>query len=294
MDTEKLRVLLTRSEGASIEFKREFYRIHDGTSETKKRQKHEFIKDILSLANGNESVAGEPAYLIIGVDDKAIQADGTRILYDVGEIPLSPKQILEIVNPYCDPPLSDITCETVVLDGKRLFVITILPSPHLHETTQRLEPSSGQSFTEYVVFIRHNESIAIASAKERLSIEQLKRLRFNEAKNVPPVLFGTAIGATVGGITVAPLGERIVGGEQGTAIGAVVGIGVGGLLGHSLGTSYREIREIKRDWHQIPPNWRIPIIGIVTLAEIGLWLVSKKVQQSIRNRIKRVQSSRQV
>lgn len=40
---------------------------HDGN--IKKRQRHELIKDILALVNGNANVAGETVYLIIGADD---------------------------------------------------------------------------------------------------------------------------------------------------------------------------------------------------------------------------------
>ena len=85
MDSEELGELLRQPEGLKLDFKSEFYKIDHPDNNVKKLHWDEFIKDILALANGNVGVAGQTAHLIIGVGDK-LKADGTRDLYDVGDI----------------------------------------------------------------------------------------------------------------------------------------------------------------------------------------------------------------
>jgi hypothetical protein len=69
MTPEELRHLIDQPESPSLEFKRELHRIFDKDKNIKDRHRDEFIRDILSLANGNTTTAGEKAYLIIGVED---------------------------------------------------------------------------------------------------------------------------------------------------------------------------------------------------------------------------------
>ena len=70
MDQQHLAQLLLKPEGPSLEFKREFYKNYSEKGEAGKRQRGEFIKDILSLANGDASTAGDTAYLIFGAGDE--------------------------------------------------------------------------------------------------------------------------------------------------------------------------------------------------------------------------------
>ena len=104
MEAIQLSALLQQGEGPTLEFKREMYRLDDMNGETKKRQRDEFIKDVLSLANGNPVFAGETAYLFIGVDD-SVNEDGSRNLYDVGTVGFNRKQFLDIVNAACSPSI---------------------------------------------------------------------------------------------------------------------------------------------------------------------------------------------
>jgi hypothetical protein len=89
MDLNQLRNLLTQDEYGRLEFKREWYKLDSENSETKKRERGELTKDVLSLANGNIIVAGEEAYLIIGADPK-IEADGRRATHDVDPNKITP------------------------------------------------------------------------------------------------------------------------------------------------------------------------------------------------------------
>lgn len=69
VNPDQLRALLSKPEAATLDFKREFYKLNDPDQLTKEKQRGEFTKDILALANGNAANAGETAYLIIGADD---------------------------------------------------------------------------------------------------------------------------------------------------------------------------------------------------------------------------------
>jgi hypothetical protein len=231
------------------------------TLKQKKRQRDELIKDILALANGNAIVAGDKAFLVIGADD-VLGSDGRRPLFDVGEHRLNAKRILDIINKACEPSIEDISCEGVIVDGKHLLIITIDPTPYLHETTRRLETSSSV-FSERTAFIRHNQSVEIASNKERETIGQIKRFRFGESRNPPGVPFGTLLGSTVGGIlayAIARNRSKLPDNPETNAVIGMTGAFFGGTLGFSAGSTYKNVYEIRSGWHRVPAILRIPII----------------------------------
>jgi len=197
MNNTELELLLHRPESATLDFKRQFYNIDAADGNIRKRQRQEFVKDILSLANGNANVAGETAHLVIGAAE-TLDENGNRELFDVGGLDIKSQKLLGIVNSFCEPPLQDLWCDIVEIDNKQLLVITIPPSPYLYETTQKLETPT-QTYSPYVVFVRRDENVDIASAREREAIAQLKRLRYQETQNAPPVQFGAALGALLMG-----------------------------------------------------------------------------------------------
>jgi hypothetical protein len=165
MNNNLLRDLIRQPEGLKLDFKSEFYQIDSKDPNARERQWGELIKDILALANGNVNIAGETGYIIFGVGDK-ISIDGTRELSDVGYIKVTRQQILDKVNAASSPPLSDLHCDLLLLDGQRIFVISIPPTPHIHETTRQLITSRGQSYPEHTIFIRRGEGIHTASMLE--------------------------------------------------------------------------------------------------------------------------------
>ncbi|MEG4625212.1 tetratricopeptide repeat protein [Microcoleus sp. w1-18aA5] len=162
MDSQQLRQLISQPEGLKLDFKRELHKLKDSKKDYAKQQCDEFIRDILSLTNGNFNTADQTGYLIIGVGDE-LRSDGTRDLFDVSNL-LTPKQILQRVNPACEPPIPDVHCEIVEIDGKNIFVISIPPSPHLHRTIRDLTPRT--TYPAGTVFIRRNEEIFPATPAE--------------------------------------------------------------------------------------------------------------------------------
>ncbi|NTW03407.1 MAG: ATP-binding protein, partial [Oscillochloris sp.] len=244
MNPDQLRSLLSKPEGATLDFKRKFYLLDDPNQQVKEKQRGEFIKDVLALANGNAVTAGETAYLIIGADDH-LKADGTRDLFDVVAAIPDQRTLLAYVNSACEPTLDTIVWEPVILDGKRLIVITIPPTPHLHETARQLKTKES-IYTEHIVLYRENAQTKVANARQREAILLLKRRRYADRNNAPPRLLGAVVGSLVGGVMGEQQGRLPLTG--GRAARTIAGGLVGGLVGAGLGNSYRDLR---RFWFDI-------------------------------------------
>ncbi len=124
MNTTELQLILSQPEGIKLDFKREYKlgKTPPNGTDTQKRRNYvngqwdEFIKDIIALTNGNVGTAYQVGRLVIGVDDK-ISSDGTRQLYDTSYMQLTSQQIMAKVNSACEPPIADLYCEPVAVDG---------------------------------------------------------------------------------------------------------------------------------------------------------------------------------
>lgn len=280
MDSKELQQLLGQPESTVLEFKQELYLLKHPDKAAANRQRDEMIKDILSLANGNAATVDEKAYLIIGADN-ILQTDGTRKLFDVDPNGLTQQQIMHTVNSACSPRIEEIEVETVELEGKRILVITVGPTPHLHETTQKLI-TPKTTYTEHVVFIRNNEDIVIASAKEREAILKLKQLYFADTRKAPPVKFGAVVGALVGGTIATMPPDKTVKFKKEVAIGRAVGGSIVGMLfGAGMGWTFTNLAEIRYEW-QFTSNrgrlvWVVTFIGLLTT----VWNVLKWLWQSL-------------
>lgn len=192
MTPEELRQIISQDEGLKLDFKRK-YDLNktppDGTDQQKwvryiNGQWDEFIKDIIAVTNGNVGTSEQMGLLIIGADNELLP-DGTRALYDISDLQLTTQQIIAKVNSACIPPIPDIHFERVVLDGRSLCVITVPPSPYVHETSRQLTITKGyfdgtgklkvevvdKVYTEYTAFIRKGENIFPASSRERRALE---------------------------------------------------------------------------------------------------------------------------
>ncbi|NTW01667.1 MAG: hypothetical protein HGA19_10185 [Oscillochloris sp.] len=247
MNPDQLRALISQPESATLEFKQEFYLTDHPDQKEKEKHRGELIKDVLSLANGSAATAGAMAYLIIGPTD-VVQGDGSREVFDVVTPVPDQRRILKWVNGACDPSFDAITCEAAVLDGKRLIVITILPTPYLYETTRPLL-TRGQTYTEHVVLYRENAKVEVANARQREVMLLLKQRRYADQYNAPPRFLGSVVGAVVGGLMGDQYSRKPPPG--GRAVQAIGGGVVGGLVGAGLGSSYRDLR---RFWFEISPQ----------------------------------------
>ena len=270
---DNLLALLARDEGPTLEFKVEIHHIDDENEKVRNQQKDEFIKNVIALANGNAVFAGETAYLVFGAENKKNE-NGTRMVLDVGNHVLTASRILDIVNSACDPKIEDLDCEEVTIDGKRLLLVTIQPTPYLHETTRILRPSPKSAFSERTAFIRREQSIGIASQKERETIAQIKRFRFGEKRNPPGVPFGVLLGSFVGsvmGYSVIKNRHKLPDKPDMSAPAGLAGAIFGATLGWASAKTYKDFYEIRSYWHKVPPYLRVP--GIAASISVAVIVV---------------------
>jgi hypothetical protein len=192
MDIKQLLKLIQQEENPVLEFKEELHRIYQG-NEYANFQKYELIKDILSLANGSTHTAGKDAYLIFGVKDKKNEKDKREIVGINGKVP-DEAWLINVVNACCNPRLMDLKAEILSVDGKNVFVITIPFSPHVHETTKKLNVGKTATYSEFTVFHRQNESVKSASGAERDALKIIKEVKAKDRKyvraEIPCILFG--------------------------------------------------------------------------------------------------------
>jgi hypothetical protein len=173
MNTEQLKELLRKPEGLKFDFKQKLSMVDSSDNSMKAKFQDEFVRDILALVNGNIGTAGETAYLIVGAEDK-LKSDGTRELHDCSHLELPPKEILQKVNARCNPPIPDVQCEFIEMDGKQIFIIAIPPTPYLHEATRDLTLPNQKTYPKNSIFIRRGEEINLASVEEIDAIRREK------------------------------------------------------------------------------------------------------------------------
>lgn len=169
-------LLTMRDEMPKCEFKLRY--VLSGQGNNKNRD--EIAKDIIALANTAGRSVDDYAYLILGAGDKLDQS-GRRNREDVRQCGYDRAAFLSIVNARCAPRLPDLQYEEVELDGNYYGVITIPPSPHMHELTRDLDTPKGV-WRRGSVLIRHGDEVGVASFEEMLLMKREKeRLHANAA-----------------------------------------------------------------------------------------------------------------
>jgi hypothetical protein len=166
MTPDELRKLLAQDENPKLDFKID-------CSPSRDEEWNELVKDILALANGNVGFSHLPGYLIIGASD-AKKSDGTRELRDASQVTLKKRDLLARVNGISSPRLPDLDFELAELNGTKILVITIPPTPYLYEIKTYLQ-TPKRRFQEQTVFIRCGDEIQPATQQERDEILADKR-----------------------------------------------------------------------------------------------------------------------
>lgn len=174
MNKTQLQQLLNSEESGWLDFKQEMYKVFDKNAVYFDWQKCELVRDILALANGNTHSVQKTAYIVIGVGDEKT-AIGKRDLFDVGEIELSKKQVMDWVNAYAEPPLEELYLQPATCQNTRLLIIEIPPSRYVHRIRNPLQTKKNKVFPENVVFIRNGEEISVASPQQAQGLEFAKR-----------------------------------------------------------------------------------------------------------------------
>lgn len=199
MTADELREIIRLPEGLKLDFKREYHLDkHSVPPDTTDQDWNNYVdgqwaeltKDIIAITNGNIGTSNEIGRLIIGVGDQ-ILADGSRALFDSRYLQLSSQQIMAKINSMCEPAIPDIAFEQIDLDGKIVSIISVPPSPYLHESSRDLRPTKGnfntagtlvnssvkQPYTRYTAFLRKGEDVYPASNIERRTLEEDKKFQ---------------------------------------------------------------------------------------------------------------------
>lgn len=150
MDIDKLKLLITKTENSKLEFKEQWYH---------KSQKNEMIKDIIALTNGNPQTVGEIGYLIIGVEDTTKKIKEVELSESVAKLE---QTVLQNINNYAAPPLTDISFDLFLVDEKKILVISIPPHNYLISLSKDLQ-TKNRTEKRGVTFYRERDKIAIAS-----------------------------------------------------------------------------------------------------------------------------------
>lgn len=231
------------------------------------RQRDEFLKDILGLANGNSNIIRKTKYLIIGADDKKFDEKGMRVLYDVDyKVPEQSELIVWLKNA-ASPAVLGIESELIPFGEVNLWVITIPPTFDIHETTRELNAKGH--FQKHVVFMRRDEHTEPASVREGVTIQQLKQLHRQEILN-PPAGW---IGAIAGGIVALFIGNAKITASQ-TDIEAagwiiqVLFVTLGIFFGWVTGFFAKQWNEVRYDWRYMRFWQKIVFVAVVLVSII--------------------------
>jgi hypothetical protein len=221
--------LLSQDESATLEFKKEWYRLEED-GQSKQWHKAELVKDFLTLANGSADTAGETAVMLVGVESER-QEDGTRVVHDLGHMTPSPAELLQIVRSLSTPPTDSLEVVPLADNGSDFFADVIPPTPHVYEATRPLKTRT-KAFSEFVVLVRRGDSVGIASGRVRELIGTLKAVRLSEIHSPPAAQFRGAVGATTRASLNGQISVRRIGTVEGDIGGGVRGALVGRLRCH--------------------------------------------------------------
>lgn len=146
----QLATLLQRSEGDTLDFKRENYRFLKGTDE----EKSELLKDIVALANAWKAT---DAYIIVGVEESK-----GRAVNIIGVSPeLNDSDVQQFINSKLNRPVS-FGVEHVDHEGTHLTVIRVSQ----RQTRPYFLTRNYGRLRKNTVYIRHGSSTEEASPDE--------------------------------------------------------------------------------------------------------------------------------
>lgn len=169
MNISQLKKLLAEVENPKLEFKSRWY---CGTDQLDDKGWGEFLKDIISLANGNVGYTGQPGYLIIGASDTDPEPNNLRDTFHIDNCGMlsNLQKLREItlrkLREICSPSLSDIKIYSISLEkDKSLFIFEIQSPIDLLKLDRDLN-TRGLRFKKGTVLIRVGQDISVADPTE--------------------------------------------------------------------------------------------------------------------------------
>ncbi len=282
--TKLLEQLLSLEECGWLDFKQEMYKVADKKARDYDWQKNEMVRDILSLVNGNTHSAGKPAYLVIGAGDNR-NPDGSRPLFDVGNVALPKRQIMDWANAYAEPAVEEINTHLVSYQGKRLFVIEILPSRHVHKIKRLLQTGHNNKYHENTIFMRAGDNIITAGPEQALALQRAKKHTHNINRYVNPILLLSVSFALVfGTMNWVAIGENLpstqntistMGTQKGLLFLRLFFGALFGILGAGFGWSIMEFQDFRIRWVRATTKGKIGLSILFILAVVFVvWWVN--------------------
>jgi hypothetical protein len=223
------------------------------------------------MANGNTHIIRKTKYLIVGVADDEFDEKGMRILHAVNYTVPTPGDINKWVNNACDYAVTGIECETILVNGVNLFVITIPSTFDVHETKRELNASSH--FNKPTVFMRQDENTVPASFQEGVSIQPLKLLYRREIANLSAVSSGVIIGGIIS-LVFWTAGRNAYQTTSGLVdiLGKTFVVLLGGGIGAEIGWLTQVLNQTRYDWRFFTGRQRIGLIFSLIIIAIALYL----------------------
>jgi hypothetical protein len=181
----KLKELLNNVENPKLEFKSQWY---SGSEKLDDKGWGEFLKDLITLANGNLGFVHQTGYLVIGASDTDPQDKNPRELFHIdsngmlSDLQGLREQTLKKLSATCSPPISNIQMEFVEVEGKSIFIISI-PSPADVVKLDRDLNSRGMRFRKGTVLIRVGQDVGVADPTETDTLRRSYQKNFEKLWN---------------------------------------------------------------------------------------------------------------
>lgn len=190
MENSQIEALLSSSENPKLEFKSKWY---CSTDKLDDKGWGEFLKDLITLANGNSGFTGQPGYLLIGASDEDPKADNSREIFNIArngmlsDLQKLRETTLRKLRETCSPPPAKIDIDFIEVRGKTLLIIEI-PSPVDVIKLDRDLNTRGMRFKKGTVLIRVGQDISVADPTEisdlRKSYQQANPKTWIQGKQV--------------------------------------------------------------------------------------------------------------
>lgn len=175
MDVSQLKAILQGVETPKVEFKSNWY---CNTDRLDDKGWGEFLKDLVSLANGNVGHVGQNGYLIIGASDTDPKSGEQRETFHVeshgmlSDLQKLREITLRKLRELCSPPLSDIKLYFLEIAESRALLVIEIPSPIDVLKLDRDLNTRGIRFKKGTVLIRVGQDISVADPTEIITLKQ--------------------------------------------------------------------------------------------------------------------------
>jgi hypothetical protein len=175
MDIIQLKALLQEVENPKVEFKSKWY---CNTDQLDDKGWGEFLKDLVSLANGNVGYTEQNGYLIVGASDTDPNVGELRDTFHVESYGMlsNLQKLREItlrkLREICSPPLSDIKIYFLEVEENKNLLAIEIPAPIDVLKLDRDLNTRGMRFKKGTVLIRVGQDISVADPTEISTLKQ--------------------------------------------------------------------------------------------------------------------------